>query len=81
MKEFMITKNSIMEIQNLVVNPKSWPIKSNCEQYPFSFQYIPSKNQWQNFSKEKTLFWSHFCAKGIFPKNSGYVQLQGSPSI
>ena len=28
MKEFMITKSSIAEIQNLVVNPKSRPVKS-----------------------------------------------------
>ena len=25
----MITKNSVMKIQNLVVNHESWPIKSN----------------------------------------------------
>ena len=28
MKEFMITKSSIAEIQNLAVNPKSRPVKS-----------------------------------------------------
>ena len=59
MKEFMITNSSIMEIQNLNVNPKSLP-KSNPEQYQFSFKYISStkykyissKNQWfKHFSK------------------------------
>ena len=47
MKEFMITKSSIAEIQNLVVNPKSRPVKSN----QFLFKYISTKNLWQNFSK------------------------------
>ena len=31
MKEFIVTKSSAMEIQNLVVNPKSEPVKSNSE--------------------------------------------------
>ena len=51
MKQFTITKNSIVEIQDLVVDPKSWHIKSNSEQYQFLFKYISSKNQWKNFSK------------------------------
>ena len=33
-----------MEIQNLVVNPKSVPVKSNSEQYQILFKYISSKN-------------------------------------
>ena len=49
MKEFIVTKSSVMEIQNLVVNPKSEPVKSNSKQYQFLFKYISSKNQWQNF--------------------------------
>ena len=28
-KRFMITKNSVVKIQNLVVNHESWPVKSN----------------------------------------------------
>ena len=40
MKESMITKSSIVEIQNLVVNPKLWPVRSNSEQYQFLFKYI-----------------------------------------
>ena len=31
MKEFMISKNLVMDIQNLVMNPKSRPINSNSE--------------------------------------------------
>ena len=48
MKEFIVTKSSVMEIQNLVVNPKSEPVKSNSKQYQFLFKYVSSKNQWQN---------------------------------
>ena len=44
LKEFMITKSSILEIQNLIVNPKSLTVKSNSEQYQFLFKYISSKN-------------------------------------
>ena len=46
------------------------------------FDHFPAKindNIFQN--KEKTLFWVHFCPKRIFPQNSGYVKLEGSPSI
>ena len=81
MKEFIITKSSTMEIQNLAVNPKSWPAKLNSEHYQFLFKYISSKNQWQHFSKQrKNLFWGHFYPKGMFPKNSSNVQLQESLS-
>ena len=38
-----------MEIQNLVVNPKLEPAKSNSKQNQFLFKYFSSKNQWQNF--------------------------------
>ena len=71
----MITKSLIVEIQKLVVNPKSSPVKSISVQYQFLFKYLSSKNQRQNFSKQRKN------TKGIFSKNSGYVQLQGSPSI
>ena len=71
----MITKSLIAEIQKLVVNPKSRPVKSISVQYQFLFKYLSSKNQRQNFSKQRKN------TKGIFSKNSGYVQLQGSPSI
>ena len=78
----MITKSSIVEIQKLVVNSKSWPIKSNSEQYQFSFKYISSTNNGKIFQKKKkTLFWGRFCVKIIFPTISRYVPLQRSPSI
>ena len=81
MKKFMITKSSIVEIQKLV-NSKSWPIKSNSEQYQFSFKYISSKNIGKIFQKKKkTLFRGRFCVKRIFPTISRYVPLQRSPSI
>ena len=34
-KKFVITKNSVMKIQNLVVNHESRPIKSNPAIQPF----------------------------------------------
>ena len=50
-KKFTVTKSSVVEIQNLVVNPKSRPVKLNSEQYQFLLKYVSSKNQPQNFSK------------------------------
>ena len=47
----MIIKSSIIEIQNLVVKPKSQTVKSNSEQYQLSFKHVSNKNQWQNFLK------------------------------
>ena len=44
-KEFVITKSSVVEIQNLVVNPKSRRIKSKSKEYQFLFKYVSSKNQ------------------------------------
>ena len=49
MKEFMITQSSVMEIQNIAMNPKSRPIKSNSVQYQVLFKYVFRKNDWQNF--------------------------------
>ena len=61
-----------MEIQDLIVNPKSRPVKLNSKQYQFLFKCVSNKNQWQNFSNErKNLILWFFSAKGIFPKNSG----------
>ena len=48
-KELIVRKTSVMKIQNLVVNPKSEPVKSNSKQYQFLFKYVSSENQWQNF--------------------------------
>ena len=71
----MITKSLITEIPKLFLNPKSRPVKSISEQYQFIFKYLSSKNQRQNFSKQRKI------PKGIFSKKSGYAQRQGSPSI
>ena len=49
MKELIVRKTSVMKIQNLVVNLKSEPVKSNSEQYQFLFKYVSSENKWQNF--------------------------------
>ena len=66
----MITKISIVEIQKLVVNPKSRPVKSNSDQYNFLLSKFPAKINGKLFqNKEKTLFWGHSWPKGIFPKN------------
>ena len=46
MKEFIVKKSSVMEIQNLVVNDKSELVQSNSKQYQ---KYISSKNQWKFF--------------------------------
>ena len=61
-----------MKIQNLVVDLKSEPVKSNSEQYQFLFKYVSSENKWQNFENyQKKLFCGHHSTTGIFPKNSG----------
>ena len=50
-----------MEIQNLIMNPKSGPVKSNSEQYQFYLSTFPAKINDKRFqNKEKNLFWGHF---------------------
>ena len=44
-KEFIVTKSSAIEIQNLAANLKLEPVKSNSKQYKFLFKYVFSKNQ------------------------------------
>ena len=64
-KGFVITKSSVVEIQNLNVNPRSQPVKSNSEQYQLLFKYTSSKIQYQKFSKKrKRTFWGSFLPKG-----------------
>ena len=46
----MITKSSVVEIQNLVVNPKSLHVKLNSEQYQFLLKRLPPLQN-DNFSK------------------------------
>ena len=41
----LLGKSSVVEIQNLLVNSKSRPVKSNSEQYQFLFKYVSRKNQ------------------------------------
>ena len=69
----MITKSSVVKIQNLVLNPKSQPNKLNFEQQKnFYLSMFPVKINDKIFqNKEQTLFWGDFCPKGIFPKNTG----------
>ena len=43
-RELTITKSLVVEIQNLVVNSKSRPIKSNIERQ-ILFKHVSSKNQ------------------------------------
>ena len=69
----MITKSSVVKIQNLVLNPKSQPNKLNFEQQKkFYLSMFPVKINDKIFqNKEQTLFWGDFCPEGIFPKNTG----------
>ena len=61
-----------MKIQNLIVNSKSKPVQSNSKQYQLLFKYVSSKINNKIFEiNEDTRFCGNFCAKGIFPKNSG----------
>ena len=46
-KSSMVTKSSVMELQNLVVNPKSRHVKLNSKQYQFLFKYVSSKNRYK----------------------------------
>ena len=71
-KEFIVTKNSVTEIQNLVVNPKSEPpVKSNSKQNQFSFKYVSKINDKIFKINKKNLFCGHFSTKGISPTSSG----------
>ena len=57
MKEFIVTNSSVMEIQNLAVNPKSEPVKSNSKQYQ---SMLPAKINDKIFkiNKNNLIFWS-----------------------
>ena len=83
MKEFTVTKNSVMEIQNLVTNLKSELVKSNCKQHQFLFAYVSCKNQYTKFVKltKKTLACGHFCARGISPKALAKYNCSGPPAF
>ena len=68
MKEFSVTKSSVTEIQNLVVNPKSEPVNSNSKRYQFLFEYISNKKSMRNFLKLITFLVSLFAKKDFFLK-------------
>ena len=46
MKEFIVTKSSVMEIKNLFMNTKSTPVKSNSKQYQFLFKFPAKKKHY-----------------------------------
>ena len=49
MKKFMTTKNSVVGIQNLVVNHESRPVKSNPENHNFPDLLISNLNPAGNY--------------------------------
>ena len=65
--EFMITKSSMVEIQNLV--SKSWPIKSNSGRNQFWFNHVSNKIQLKKFLKQntKTILGDIFAKKWQYP--------------
>ena len=59
-----------MKIQNLILNPKSGPVKSNSDTN-FVLTSFPAKVNDKIFqNKEKNIFWGHFSPKGISPKKT-----------
>ena len=71
MKEFIVTKSSVMEIQNLVVNPKP-KLSQTINNTSFYLSTFPAKINDKIFKiNKKLLFCGYFSTKGIFAKNSG----------
>ena len=72
MKEFIVTKSSVIEIQNLVVNPKP-KLSQTINNTSFYLSKFPAKINDKIFkiNKKKTLFCGNLSTKGIFLKNSG----------
>ena len=64
----MATKSSIMEIQNLIINPKSQPIKSNSEQFQFLLSMFPAKINDKLQIKKKNYFEVVFPQRDFFLK-------------
>ena len=78
----MIRKISVVKIQNLVVNPNQIPLRWTLNNTNFDLNTFPTYINHKIFqNKEKNLFWRFLRPKGIFPKTSGYVQVQASSSI
>ena len=82
MKEFMITRSSIVEMKNFVVNPQSRPIKSNSE-YIFLFKYVSSKIQRQKFSKyRKNPYFGHtFAQRELFLETLAMYNYRNIPAF
>ena len=61
-------KSLVMEIQNLVVNPKLRSVNSNYKQYQFLIKSVSSKKSMTTFLniKKKNLFGGSFLPKGNF---------------
>ena len=67
---------------NIVQGSKSSETTRTLNNINFYLSTFPAKINDKVFqNEEKSLFWVHCYTKGIFPKNSGYVQQQGSLSI
>ena len=64
----MATKSSIMEIQKLIINPKSQPIKSNSEQFQFLLSMFPAKINDKLQIKKKNYFEVVFPQRDFFLK-------------
>ena len=82
MKEFMITRSSIVEMKNFAVNPQSRPIKSNSE-YTFLFKYVSSKIQRQKFSKyrKKPYFGHTFVQTELFLETLAMYNCRDTPAF
>ena len=71
----MITKSSVMEIQNLIMNLKSGPINSNSEQY--LFKYVSSII----FQNEKPYFGVIFVQREFLLKTPAKYNCSGPPTL
>ena len=80
--EFIATKSSVMEIQNIVVNSKSESVKSNSKQYRFLF----FKSQQKSMTKflklmKKRYFAVIFAQRDFFLKTLTKCNCSGPPRI
>ena len=67
-----------MEIQELIVNPKSRPVKLNSKQYQFLLSTFPAKINDKIFQiNEKTLFYGSFVQGGFFLKTLAKCNCSG----
>ena len=81
--EIVPDKSSIMETQNLILNPKSQPVESNSERYQFSFKYISSKKSMAKFFKlkKKPCFVVTFAQQEFFLKTLAIYNCRGLPEF